>query len=148
MTTCQQLPHLNELLLPLYQEPERFAQQAQNIEWDQRLDMSYEKQTIQEPTLNNVTDMVIKENEVDSTTLFTKSTSVEYTKQHEYQNKSKIKAHQEIRLRTWLRDNINNPYPSKRKKTILAEELGMTEEQVNNWLYCRRKKHNAHHKAE
>jgi hypothetical protein len=37
-------------------------------------------------------------------------------------------------LREWLQDNEDNPYPSTAEKSMLAQQAGITVEQVANWF--------------
>jgi hypothetical protein len=47
---------------------------------------------------------------------------------------TKLPSHVLHRLRTWLTDNRDHPYPSADTKRTLAQECGITEKQVTTWF--------------
>jgi len=42
-------------------------------------------------------------------------------------------------LKTWLLENIENPYPSQKVKEALSEQTGLTKRQIQNWFTNARK---------
>jgi len=55
-------------------------------------------------------------------------------------NKSRIHFPKRVQkvLKDWLKNNMQNPYPSQEQKEMLAKEAGITSKQVQIWLSNRR----------
>ena len=47
---------------------------------------------------------------------------------------ARFQNHQSVRLQRWLENNLDNPYPDKGQKQILAQEAGLTVKQVAKWF--------------
>ncbi|ELA47189.1 hypothetical protein VCUG_01289 [Vavraia culicis subsp. floridensis] len=43
-------------------------------------------------------------------------------------------------LKSWLRDNINNPYPTEKEKQFLCDRTGLDHTQINNWFINARRR--------
>merc|ERR1712080_77004 len=43
-------------------------------------------------------------------------------------------------LKTWLRRNIENPYPYEKEKAMLASQTGLDHTQINNWFINARRR--------
>ena len=48
--------------------------------------------------------------------------------------RSRMPAFVQAQLKSWLRDNRYNPYPTKEEKELLCETTGLKEKQLNIWL--------------
>ncbi|KAF7683372.1 Homeobox protein HD-2 [Astathelohania contejeani] len=43
-------------------------------------------------------------------------------------------------LKGWLKDNINNPYPTEDEKILLCDKTGLDQTQINNWFINARRR--------
>ncbi|KAF2735194.1 hypothetical protein EJ04DRAFT_395903, partial [Polyplosphaeria fusca] len=43
-------------------------------------------------------------------------------------------------LETWLKQHVDDPYPTKHQKETMAKQAGLTVKQVNNWFSNSRKR--------
>lgn len=43
-------------------------------------------------------------------------------------------------LKSWLRENINNPYPTEKEKQFLCDRTGLDHTQINNWFINARRR--------
>ncbi|KAK1348569.1 homeobox KN domain-containing protein [Hamiltosporidium tvaerminnensis] len=43
-------------------------------------------------------------------------------------------------LQNWLRENVNNPYPTEAEKIVLSDKTGLDQTQINNWFINARRR--------
>ncbi|ORD97643.1 HD2 [Hepatospora eriocheir] len=60
-----------------------------------------------------------------------------------YKNKNKRSNYPKVVskiLKNWLRENMNNPYPTESEKSSLMEATGLDSTQINNWFINARRR--------